>query len=173
MDTAHAFESDEMSAEFFVGVVVAALAHEVEVELGKHAGKSVRVVEFERITVVSTALNLVAAGSRRAGLTGRPNGLEKAFRAKLDSVGDLGGRKSGAFNDGRYKRNASFRGPWKEKTNCPISIDRMRTQKGERIGVTAGHERVDLGLDARIARAGVFRKRRGGVMLLQDQSLPG
>jgi hypothetical protein len=32
----------------------------------------------------------------------------------------------------------------------------------------AGQERVDVRLDARIARAGVFRRRWDSVMLLQD-----
>jgi hypothetical protein len=160
-----------MRAEFFIGVVVAALAHEVKVELGKHTGKSVRVVEFERITVVSAALNLVAAGSRRAGLAGRPDGFEKPFRAEFDGVGDFGGGKSRAFDDRRFKRYAGFGSPGKEETNCPISIDGMRTQEGKRIGMTASQEGVDLRLDPRIARTGVFRMRGGSVMLVQVWNL--
>src|SRR5216684_854217 len=56
VDAANAFEGDEMRAEFLVGVVVATFAHEIQVELGEDARKSVGVVEFKRLAVVRAAL---------------------------------------------------------------------------------------------------------------------
>jgi len=64
VNAADAFEGDDVGTEFFVSVVVAAFAHEVEIEFGEHGRKSVGVVEFERDAVMRAALDFVAAGSR-------------------------------------------------------------------------------------------------------------
>jgi len=45
---------------------MAALAHEVEIELAEHDGKGIGIEDFEGFVVVRASLNLVAAGSRGA-----------------------------------------------------------------------------------------------------------
>src|SRR5712664_2972859 len=47
VNSADAFEGDHVGAEFFVSVVMAALAHEVEIELAEHHGKGIGVEHFE------------------------------------------------------------------------------------------------------------------------------
>ena len=64
VDAANAFQGNEMSAKLLVGVVVAALAHEIQIKLGKEAGESVGVVDLKRFAMIGAALNFVAAGCR-------------------------------------------------------------------------------------------------------------
>src|SRR6266404_5458043 len=52
----------EVRAEFLVGVVVATLADEVEVEVRQEKSKRVGVEDFEAFAVMSAALDFVAAG---------------------------------------------------------------------------------------------------------------
>ena len=81
----------EVRAEFLVGVVVATLADEVEVEVRQEKRKRVGVEDFEAFAVMSAALDFVAAGLGCCGLVGRPNGFEESFRAEFHGIGDLCG----------------------------------------------------------------------------------
>src|SRR6516225_11077075 len=71
LDAADACEGDEVRAKLLVGVVMAAFAHEIQIKLGKDAGKSVRIVNLELFAVMGADLNSVQAGWRRAGLVRR------------------------------------------------------------------------------------------------------
>ena len=68
VNAANAFEGEEMRAEFLVRVVMASLAHEIQIKLCENTRESVGVVDFERFAVVRAALNLVHRGSRRGRL---------------------------------------------------------------------------------------------------------
>jgi hypothetical protein len=72
-----------MSAEFLVGVVMAALAHEIQVKFGEDTGEGIRVVSLERVAVVRTAVDLVTGGRGAAGLLQWQEGLKKAFGTHL------------------------------------------------------------------------------------------
>src|SRR3989442_1788475 len=91
VNAVNAFEGDNVSAEFFVSVVVAAFAHEMQVELSQHARKCVGVVDFVGLAEVSASADFVGCRRGRTGLARRPGGFEEAFGAELDGVGDYGG----------------------------------------------------------------------------------
>src|SRR5207249_5702332 len=93
----NAFKCYDVSAEFLVSVVMAAFAHEVEVEFAQHNGKSIRVENLEGIPEVRASLNLVTARRGRSGLVRGPSSFEEAFRAKFDRVGNFGRSVSTAF----------------------------------------------------------------------------
>src|SRR5437016_4235294 len=147
-----AFKRYDVSAEFLVSVVMAAFAHEVEIELAQHNGKSIRIESFERIAEVRAPLNLVTARRRRSGLVRWPGSFEEAFRTKFNRVGNFGRSESTAFNRGRFQGDGGFRGPGQKKAHRPVAVDGMRAEQGNRIGVAGGHNGVDLRVEARIAR---------------------
>jgi len=93
VNAADTFEGNEMSAEFFISVVMAALAHEMQVKLSEDTGKSVGVVNFERLAVVRAPADLVACWRGRIRLAGGPEGFEETFGAELRGVRDFGRRK--------------------------------------------------------------------------------
>ncbi len=68
MNAANAFESNHMGAELFVGVVVTAFAHEIQIKLTEHDRKGIGVENLEGIAGVGSSLNLVTARSGRNGL---------------------------------------------------------------------------------------------------------
>lgn len=129
----------KMRAEFFVSVVVAALAHEMEIEFADEVRKGVGVVKFERIAAMGAALNFVAARLGRRGLIGRPGGFEKAFGAEFDGVCDFRGREGGIFEN-----EAGLRGPGQKRANGPAARDGLRAEERERVGAASGKEGVDL-----------------------------
>src|SRR5215471_8914089 len=75
-DAVHCFE---VRAKLFVGVVVAALGHQMKVEVAELIWKRIGIVNFEGNALVRAALDFVAARLRRSGLARRPSCLEKAF----------------------------------------------------------------------------------------------
>src|SRR6266850_147210 len=139
-----------MSAEFFVGVVMAALAHEIEIEFSKYRRECIGVVGFKRHTFVRATLNFVTAGSGRTGLIRRPGGFEESLGAEFHGVGDFGRSKGRIFDDNGLQRNGSCIGPRKEKTDGPPAIEWMRTEESERIGMACGQQGIDLRFEARI-----------------------
>jgi len=164
LNTADAFKGDHVGAEFFVGVVMAALTHEVEIKFAEYDGKGIRIEDFEWITGVCASLNLVTARGGRSGLVGRPAGFEEAFGAKLHGVGDFRRGKLSAFHGVRLQGNAGLLGPRQKEAHRPVAVRRMRAEEGKGIGVAGGKNSVDLRAEARIA--GSIRCR-----MLQDWAL--
>src|SRR6188508_346367 len=119
-----------MRAQLFIGVVVAAFAHEMEIEIGELKWKSVGIEDLKRLGAMGAALNLVAAGFWRCLLVRGPNRFEEAFGPEFHCVRDLGRRVDRVFEN-----DAGLGGPGKEKTDGPALGDRMRSEKSERIGV--------------------------------------
>jgi len=137
MRSGYACDGVEMSAEFFVGVEMAAFANEVKIEIGKKEWKSVRVEDFERLAGLGAALNFVASGFGRGGLIRRPDGLEESLGPEFDGVGNFCGGDDGILED-----DAGLGGPGNEKPDGPSGGDRMRAENTEWVGVCAGEERV-------------------------------
>src|SRR5260370_11807533 len=117
VNAAHVIERNPMGAEFFVSVVVAALAHKVEIKVAEDDRKRIRIENFKGIAEVCASLNLVTARRGRRGLPRRPGGFEEAFRAKFGGVGDFRGGKRSAFDGGRLQRDTGFLSPTQEKTD--------------------------------------------------------
>src|SRR3989442_3787967 len=140
-----------MSAEFFVSVVVAAFAHEIQIKLGKYDGKGIGVEDLEGIARVGASLNLVTAWGGRSGLVGRPTGLEEALGAKFHGVGDFRGGECSAFNGGRVQGDAGFRRPRQEKAYRPVAVNLMRTDDGEGVGEAGRQDGIDLRVCWRVA----------------------
>jgi hypothetical protein len=88
----NAFQGDKVRAKFLVRVVMAALAHEIEVKLGEDARESIRVVDFERFAVVVTATDLVGRGGWGAGFARRQDGLKKTFVTQFRGFDNRGRR---------------------------------------------------------------------------------
>ena len=82
MNAANAFERFEVRAHFIVGVVVAAFAHEVKIELAEEIGESVGVASFDCFAVASTVADAVRAGSGSALERIRQRGFKKSFGAQ-------------------------------------------------------------------------------------------
>src|SRR5262245_61620904 len=62
VNASNTFEGEEMSAKFLVGVVMTALAHEVEVKFGEDAGEGIRIMNFKGFAVIGAAVDLVTGG---------------------------------------------------------------------------------------------------------------
>src|ERR1700676_4846452 len=77
MNAADPFERFEVRAEFFVGVVVAAFSHEMEIKLAEKIGERVGVKSFDGFTVAGTKANAIGAGSWRALLRIRKRGFKE------------------------------------------------------------------------------------------------
>src|SRR5204862_8030367 len=89
IDSGNSIDGLQVRAEFFVGIVVAAFGHEVQVEITELKREGIRVVEFERNAFVRAALNFVAAGVGRGSLARGPGRFEKPLRAEFYRVGDF------------------------------------------------------------------------------------
>src|SRR5215469_10331892 len=83
VDTTDAFNGSDVSAKFFVGVVVTALAHEMKIEFAQEKGEGVGVVHFKRFVVVGAAFDFVAPRRGWTGLAGGPRSFKDPFGAKL------------------------------------------------------------------------------------------
>src|SRR5207244_3214314 len=170
LNAADACERDEVRAELLVSVVMAAFAHEIQVKLGEDAGKSIRIVKLKSFAVMGADLNSVDAGWRRASVACWQDSFKKAFGAQFHRFDNFvgGGR---VFRRARFERDASFLSPGEEKANRPTAVHGMRPEKAKGIGMTTGHHRVDLGMQARIAGSDRCRGRGSGVMFGQRRSL--
>ena len=144
----------KVCAEFLVSVKVAALADEMEIEIGEEKRKGVGIENFKRFVRVGAALDFVAARFGSSGLIGGPNGFEEAFGAELNGVGDFCGRDGGIF-----KGDAGFGGPRNEKADRPSGADGMRTEKAERVGVLSREEGVDASIQFGVGA--LFWRERG------------
>jgi len=116
----------EVRAKFLVGVVVAALADEVEVEVRQEKRKRVWVEDFEAFAIMSAPLDFVAAGFGCGGLVGRPNGFEESFGAELQGIGDFCGCDRGVLED-----DAGLGSPGNKKADSPTRADRVRAENAE------------------------------------------
>src|ERR1700731_1101681 len=110
MNAADAFECDHVGAEFFVSVVVAALAHQIQIELAENNGKGVGIEDFEGLAEVRASLNLVAARGGRSGLVRRPSSFEETFAGGRVAPSMAGGRKEmeASAAQGRKKRTVQL-----------------------------------------------------------------
>src|SRR5260370_33502035 len=97
VNAANAFEGDHMSAKFFVSVVVAAFAHEIQIKIAGYDGESIGIEDFEGIARVGSSLNLVTAWGGRSGVGRGPGCLEEALRAEVYRRGDFRGRRRNPF----------------------------------------------------------------------------
>src|SRR5438309_8964509 len=131
VSAADAFECDYLGAEFLVSVVMAALDHQIQVELAEHNRKGIGIEDFEGLAEVRAPLNLVTRRGWRRGLVRRPGSFEEAFGAKFQGVGDFRGGKGSAFNARRLQRDAGFRGPREEEPHRPVAADGMRAEEGK------------------------------------------
>src|SRR5436309_2277924 len=82
VNTANAFERYHMGAELFVSVVVAALAHEVQIKPAEDDRKRISIEEFEGIAEVRASLDRVTDRGGRAGLARRPSCLKSKSLAR-------------------------------------------------------------------------------------------
>ena len=171
VNAADAFQGDHMSAQFFVSVVVAAFAHEIQIKLAKYDGKGIGIEDLEGIAGVGSSLNLVTAWGGRSGLLRRPTGLEETLGAKFHGVGDFRGGECSAFNGGRFQGDAGFRGPGQEKAYRPVAVNLMRTEEGEGVGVASSKDGIDLRVEARIAWDNRCRVLHGWSLLRQVSDL--
>ena len=124
----NAFKCYDVSAEFLVSVVMAAFAHEVEIEFAQDHGKGIGIEDFKRVAEVCASLNFITARERRSGLVRWPSGFEEAFRTKFNRVGNFGRSESTAFNRRRFQRDGGFCGPGQKKAHRPVAVDGMRAE---------------------------------------------
>src|SRR5882762_2824469 len=153
IDAAHAFESLNVCAELIVGVVVAALAHQVQIEFAEEEREGVSVGLLEGGAGGKAILNAIG-GWRGAILLSFG---ERGFKAAV-------GTELGCFDDTRRIKETNGRGKraGMERANDPAAacrrVDLMRTEQRERIGVAADDERVNGLIELRFWRG----RRRGG-----------
>jgi len=79
----------QMGAQLLVGVVMAAFADEVQVEVGEQVRESVRIENFERVALLGAVLDFVTGGLRCRGLLRGPRSLEQSFLAHFHCAGNL------------------------------------------------------------------------------------
>ena len=79
--SAHAFERSQMRAEFFVGVVVATFAHQMQIELAEQIGKGVGVKGFDGFAVARAIANAIRGRRWQPLLRIGKRDFKKAFRA--------------------------------------------------------------------------------------------
>jgi hypothetical protein len=136
-----------MRAKFFVGVVVAALTHEIKIEFREKERKRVGVKSFARFAVFRVEANAIA-GRRRSELAdARENYLEKAFRACFSHAKNfwrvLRRRTVGTAKEKEF----GFDGTRLEKTHKPAAsfrrIDSMGAENAERIGVARDQKGIE------------------------------
>ena len=132
-----------MGAEFVVSVVVAAFAHEVEIEFGEQIGEGVSVVKLEGRAFVGATEEFVAGRRGRIRLLGGEDGFEESFGAKFGGFHEHG-RRDGELVDGDAAQgDAGSLGPGKKKADGPALAGAVRAEDGEGIGITAGENRVN------------------------------
>src|SRR6476646_7099722 len=137
IDSGNAVDGLEVRAELFVGIVVAAFGHEVQVEIAELIREGRRVVDFERNAFVCAALNFIAAGFGRGVLARRPRRFEKTFGAQLYRVGDFRGIAEGKI---------CLIGPRNEESNGPAVLNGMWTQKRKWIGEPGAKKGINAGI---------------------------
>ena len=141
---ANALNRCDVSAEFFVGVVVTPFAHQMKIEFAEKVRECVGVVHLKRLVVLRPALDLVAAGSGRTGLAGGPGSFKESFGAKLDRIRNFRSGDRFSFDGRGIQGDRRFGSPWNEKADGPTAAGRMRTENGEGVGMPPRDERVDL-----------------------------
>jgi hypothetical protein len=137
-----AVESVEMSAELFVGVVVAAFPDEMEIEVAEERWERVGVVEFAIFAAGGLIEDAVGGRSQARGRDGGEDGFEDARGAEA-ACGD--GLSGAGEEDG------GLRGPGKKETDGPGVRSEvrsgMRAEECEGVGVASGKEGVDAGVE--------------------------
>lgn len=143
MNAGDTIDSFHVGAEFFVGVVMAAFAHEIKIELREKKRERVSVVGLYRFAVLCVETNAIAGRSRREFADARQNGFKETLGSKLAH----GKRFGQAFVGQRFggqstEKNLRRVRTWLEKTYRPAAsfgrVERMRSENAERIGI-AGH----------------------------------
>src|SRR2546421_3086746 len=84
VNAADAFECDQVGAEFLVSIVMAAPAHQIQIELAEHHGKGIGIVDFEGLAEGRASLNLVTRRGGRKGLGPRPGGCGESLGTNCD-----------------------------------------------------------------------------------------
>jgi hypothetical protein len=136
---------------------MAAFAHKVEVKLGEDARKSVGIVEFESFPIMRSAMDLVTRGRGGAGMVWWQDGFEKAFVAQLHGFDDFRRWNADFVRCKSLQGNAGLLSPRDKKAYRAASLYRMRPEKGEGVGMTPCHDRVNLRIEAWITRSDRFR----------------
>src|SRR6267142_1329562 len=138
IDAAHAFESLNVCAELIVGVVVAALAHQVQIELAEEEWEGVSVELLEGCARGKAILNAIGGWRGAILLSFGERGFKEAVGPEL-----------GCFDDTRRIKETNCRGnrAGMKRANDPAAacrrVDLVWTKQGERIGVAADDERVN------------------------------
>jgi len=145
-----AFECDQVGAEFLVSIVMAALAHQMQIELAEHHGKGIGIEDFEGLAERRASLNLVTRRGGRNGLARRPGGFEEAFGRSLTASLTLAGG-GWLLQRREASRRSKLPRPREEEAHRPAVVDGMRTEEGKGIGVAGGKDGIDLRVEARIA----------------------
>jgi hypothetical protein len=134
-----------MRAKLFVGVVMATLAHEVEIEFGKKKGERVGVVIFMNFAILGAKTDAIAGRSRSEFAGAGEHSFKEAFRAKLAHGKRL--RNAGVwqgFGGQAAQKELRFDGARLEEAHSPTAslgrFERVRAENTERIGI-ASHEK--------------------------------
>src|SRR5256885_13107182 len=141
VNAADAFECDQVGAEFLVSIVMAALAHQIQIELAEHHGKGIGIEDFEGLAEGRASLNLVTRRGGWNGLARRPGGFEEAFGTKFDGIANVCGEEGGSFNGGGVQRDRSFPDPPGGEAPRPAAGGGGRGRGGEGEGGGGGERR--------------------------------
>src|SRR5256885_11504778 len=87
VNAADAFECDQVGAEFLVSIVMAALAHQIQIELAEHHRKGIGIEDFEGLAEGRASLNLVTRRGGGDGMARRAGCVAEAFGTEVDRVG--------------------------------------------------------------------------------------
>src|SRR5580658_1010425 len=129
-----------MRAEFFVGVVVAALAHEMKIELAKKKGKGVSVEGFDGFAISGAIADAIGAGSGCGLPRFRECGFKESFGTQAACRYGFGCALQEDAGVGRARV---------EEANDPAVAAGMWPEEREGIGVAAREHGINLGLELR------------------------
>ena len=165
IDAAHSGDGFQVRAEFFVGVVVAAFAHEVQIKFAEKVREGVRVVLFEGLAGVKLIADAVVRGLRPIAIVFREGGLEETFVAAFSR---FDGADAGHL-DARGDRVRV------EKSDHPATSRRrlggLWTQQRKGVSISSAEESINLCFDLSF-RTALPRNRTFSVLFRHDSTLP-
>ncbi len=166
IDAADAFESLSVRAKFVVSVVVAAFAHEVQIEFAENEREGVSIELLEGGAGGKAILKAAAGGGGAILLGFREGGFKESVGTELLCFDDIWLIKE--TNGGRNRAGI-------EHANHPAAtcgrVDLMRTEQREWIGVAADDERVNGLIELRFRRDGGWGGEFSGALFGQEERL--
>jgi len=155
VDPGNTVDGSQVGPQFFVGVVMAALAHQIKVEFRQEERKRIRIAVFGQLTVFGPKTQPVARGFRSEFSHPRKQSLKKAFRTQLTHR-----QRFGVITE----KNVCFRRSRLKGPNGPTpalgGFHRMRPQNAKGIGAPPSENRIEArtqGIGSRIP--GSYRAR--------------